>query len=115
MKLKKEDITFGCLKCGECCRVDGYVYLKWGEGRKIAGYLQISYAEFKKKYTRFLLMQGRVIETDADGCAFLIDGRCIIYPVRPSQCVTFPYWKHVLESDEELKHIQGYCKGVKKK
>jgi Fe-S-cluster containining protein len=113
MKLHKEDIEFTCAKCGDCCRVDGYVYLKWGEAEKIAEYLAVPAAEFKKKYTRFLFLFGRVIETDADGCVFLTDGRCIIYPARPSQCVTFPYWNHIMKDKKEWDHISTYCRGAK--
>jgi Fe-S-cluster containining protein len=112
MKLKKEDIEFTCIKCGECCRVDGYVYLKRGETEKMARYLEIPVKEFRKKYTRLLFLLGRVIETDAQGCAFLIDGRCIIYPARPSQCVTFPYWKRIMNDSKEWKYISAYCPGA---
>ena len=113
LRLRKDDILFTCAKCGSCCRVDGYVYLKRGDAERIAEYLAIPLKEFKKKYTKFLFLLGRVIETDADGCAFLVDGRCIVYPARPVQCVTFPYWDHIMADKREWEYISGYCPGAK--
>ncbi|MEI7542839.1 MAG: YkgJ family cysteine cluster protein [bacterium] len=113
MKLKKEDIDFTCQKCGDCCRVDGYVFLKNDEAKAIIDYLEISKADFKKKFTDWFLFLGTVLKLDAEGCCFLIDGRCIIYPVRPLQCKTFPYWNRVLKSQKDWEYITTYCRGAK--
>jgi hypothetical protein len=114
MKLKKEDIMFVCEKCGECCRVDGFVYLKGGEEKKIADYLAVSLPEFRKKFTDHFFLLGTVIKLDPEGCCFLVDGRCIIYPARPGQCSTFPWWTRVLSSRKEWDHISTYCPAARK-
>jgi Fe-S-cluster containining protein len=114
MKLKKEDITFTCEKCGQCCRVDGFVYLKKEDEKKMAAYLDLSLGEFRKKFTDFLFLLGRVIKLDPDGCCFLVDGKCIIYKARPEQCRIYPWWPRALSSKKEWDHISTYCPGAKK-
>lgn len=43
-------------------------------------------------------------------CVFLDGNQCSIYPVRPLQCRTFPFWDHFkTEIDQLLKE----CPGVK--
>ena len=113
MKLKKENIDFTCQKCGDCCRVDGYVFLTKKDSAAIMEYLEVDKKEFKRKFTDWFLFLGRVLKLDAEGCCFLIDGRCIIYPVRPIQCRTFPYWDRVLKSEKEWEYISTYCRGAK--
>ena len=87
--------SFLCRKCGNCCKVPGYVRISEAETDKIAGYLEMSSREFNEKYT-FLTQDRRSLslrEKDNGSCIFLSDstGECIINPVKPEQCVNFPF------------------------
>jgi Fe-S-cluster containining protein len=113
MKLKKENIEFTCTKCGDCCRAEGYVYLKRGEIEAIADYLFKPAKEVRKIFTEWLLFKGRVFKQDPEGCVFLVDGRCSIYPVRPHQCAEFPYWKQVMNDLQWWEYLKTYCPGVR--
>jgi uncharacterized protein len=113
MKLDKNKIEFTCEKCVECCRVDGYMYLKRGEPEKIAEYLSIPLKEFKKKFTRYKLFHGTLMKQEEDGCPFLARCLCVIYPARPAQCSEFPFWKHVLNDVGEWEYLKTFCPGVR--
>lgn len=104
---------FTCEKCGECCKVDGYVYLKKGEAEKIAQYIAIPVDEFKRKFTDWRMLQGRVLKQVGTECVFLVDRRCVVYPARPVQCSSFPYWKHVINDSDEWEHLKTFCPGVR--
>ena len=90
--MKKSGRAFACEKCGECCRADGYVYLKKGDARAAADYLGMKSRDFLKDFT-FKEGRFKVFEKIAGQCVFLIENRCIIYPARPEQCRDFPFWK----------------------
>ena len=51
----------------------------------------------------------------ANGDCTFLDGRtrrCSIYPVRPAQCRTWPFWNSNLESPEMWKRGQNVCPGM---
>jgi len=109
-RLKREDIDFTCEKCGACCRVEGYVFLEAGEAERLAGFLGMRLKEFKKQYTYWFFIFGRVLRTQSTGCPFLVNNRCSVYEARPKQCSSFPYWKRILNGGtKEWAHISGYC------
>ncbi len=91
-------VTHNCKKCGDCCRVDGYVFLGRGEEKRIMEYLAVCKKEFRKRFTDRFFLFGRVLKLDAEGCCFLVESRCVIYEVRPMQCRSFPYWPGVMRS-----------------
>jgi Fe-S-cluster containining protein len=112
-KKVKLAISFSCLCCGNCCRV-GFIYLRKGEAGKIAAHLNITEKDFKKKYTHWFLWQGRTMKWDDSGsCKFQKDNKCLIYPVRPSQCSSWPLWPRLINSRKELERVKEYCKGIK--
>ena len=38
--------------------------------------------------------------------------RCTIYPVRPKQCRTWPFWNSNLETPEDWREVQKGCPGA---
>jgi Fe-S-cluster containining protein len=105
-------IKFSCKKCGKCCAV-GFIYLKKGEAEKIASHLGMPAQQFKKQHTEWFLFLGRALKWGNSGaCFFLKNRQCSIYPVRPSQCSTWPYWKRLVASRKELERAKTYCKGL---
>jgi Fe-S-cluster containining protein len=52
------------------------------------------------------------IKEDEDGrCLFYQDG-CRIYPVRPFQCKTFPFWFDILRSPKKWAKVSKKCPGI---
>lgn len=45
-------------------------------------------------------------------CEFLEGKKCTIYPVRPTQCHTFPWWPHLVDSKESWQQAAACCEGI---
>lgn len=87
--------NFICLKCGECCRWEGYVRLTEDETSKIAEYMGMDLEGFTRKFTRLTSDRRSLslIEKEEDGsCIFLApdSNYCMINDVKPQQCSDFP-------------------------
>jgi Fe-S-cluster containining protein len=110
-------VRFSCQGCGQCCRsLDGEeacVYLDGDDIRGMAAHLRIAEREFKALYTtqRHDLVVIRDPEKD---CVFLRDGKCLVYPVRPAQCRTWPFWKIALVKKNWDEKVVPGCRGVGK-
>lgn len=131
-----EGLSFECTQCGNCCTGGpGYVWVSEAEVGRLAEYLKMPVGEVLKKYCRKL--QGRVslkesktpeglydcvfltssesVETLADGSTRTKKKRgCAIYPVRPLQCRTWPFWDGLLASPEGWARAKKMCPGMDK-
>ena len=48
-----------------------------------------------------------------EACAFLDEAnRCRIYPVRPKQCATWPFWEENLERSNWEGPVKACCPGI---
>jgi hypothetical protein len=111
----REGLRFQCRRCGACCTGDpGYVYFKRGEAEAIAAFTGLGVKEFRARYTR--KDRGRAsLREESDGrCVFFEEGGCRIYPVRPVQCRTFPFWRWNTASQENWNIVAGECPGLGK-
>ena len=110
-----DGLQFTCVEnCGGCCTNHddyAYVYLDRPTERRIARHLKLDLATFRKRFTE--LDDGtRVVRMDAPDCPFLDGKRCSIYPVRPLQCRTFPFWEENLSSPQRWKKLAAFCPGI---
>jgi uncharacterized protein len=110
----KKGLRFQCTGCGQCCTKEpGYVWLSADEIHAIAAHLHISKEEFIRRYTRSVFGRISLLENKITfDCVFLKDKKCQIYPVRPQQCRTFPWWKENLESPAAWKETALRCEGI---
>jgi Fe-S-cluster containining protein len=125
-----DGLKFTCTQCGNCCTGGpGYVWLTREEIVRLAEHLEITPQETVEKYCRkingrFSLKERRTAEGNYD-CIFLKDvdpqpgdpqaGRrraCSIYPVRPLQCRTWPFWKENISSPKQWEHSSRRCPGM---
>ena len=109
-----QGLRFSCQQCHHCCRgtQPGWVYPSRKEIQRMAGWLQLTAAEFRRRYL-VRDPNGEVslrIRPNGD-CAFWNQG-CTIYPVRPRQCRTFPFWSENLESREAWAAVEKICQGA---
>ena len=102
----KEGLHFKCQGCGQCCTgCPGYVWVNERGIAKIAKFLNISIEEFSKNYLRLVKGYYSLKELpETYSCIFLKGKKCSIYPVRPVQCSTFPWWPHNLKNEEEWRN-----------
>jgi uncharacterized protein len=125
-----DGLKFECTQCGNCCTGGpGYVWITRKEIRAVAEYLKMSVEEVLEKYCRWIgkrisLKERRNLQGQYD-CIFLTaappeekDGVtqerrvCAVYPVRPKQCTTWPFWKEALASESAWNHAETRCPGI---
>jgi len=109
-----EGLRFKCTQCGKCCTgAPGYAWVTEKEIQCIAKHLHLSPNEFGRKYLRRVGERWALLENSKNyDCVFLIENRCSIYEVRPTQCRAFPWWPENLSSPEAWENLKPYCEGV---
>src|SRR5262249_27242391 len=96
MSWYKNGLKFECTKCGHCCTgAPGYVWVKISDLYRIAEFLGIRVRDFARQYVRRVDVRMSLIELPNGSCIFYDNG-CKIYPVRPLQCRTFPFWPEIV-------------------
>lgn len=86
--------SFKCRRCGNCCRIEGFVRLTEANVGEIASYLHLTEADFIERYTDLAADRQSLVLKDGRGNACIMldgSGGCSIYPVRPRMCRTFPH------------------------
>ncbi len=112
----KKGLSFRCTECGKCCTGSpGYVWVEPEEMQEMAAYLQISLQEFHDRYVRKIGERFSLKELKFRGydCVFLKDKKCSVYPCRPRQCRTYPFWPSVLRSEETWRRESLACEGIR--
>ncbi|HLU39643.1 MAG TPA: YkgJ family cysteine cluster protein [Planctomycetota bacterium] len=104
---------FACQRSGNCCAVPGgVVRVDDGDVEAIARHLGMTPAAVRSRFVD----GDRLRDGLGSRCVFLEDGRggsrCTIYPVRPEQCRTWPFWPQLLESEELLRAAVRRCPGI---
>lgn len=116
MDYRRTTLRFECTRCGACCRGgdNHYIAIRRQELEVIAAHLGITGSWFRRHYTEPLARHYYSIRFSADGNCMLLDeqGQCRVYPVRPVQCQTYPYWPEILHSEKTWRAEQKLCEGI---
>jgi hypothetical protein len=108
-----DGLRFSCLLCGDCCRGEpGFVWISREQMDVVAKHLNLPLEKFKEQYTRKVGDRHSLIELANGDCVFWSGNGCTIYPVRPVQCRTFPFWPEYLRSRHTWSRVQMRCPGV---
>src|SRR3954454_20260637 len=126
-----DGLKFTCQQCGNCCTGGpGYVWISDEEIQRLAEYLKLSQQETIEKYCRRIngrLSLKEVRRGPLYDCVFLTEQKvepgngdrvvqpkrgCSIYPVRPLQCRTWPFWDGNLASASAWKRAGKGCHGI---
>jgi Fe-S-cluster containining protein len=109
-------LRFQCQRCGNCCRNHGdytFVSLTEVELAQIPAFLGLSLPEFLARYTETEPGYLPTLRMDRPACPFLAsDQTCAIYPVRPMQCRTWPFWTENLRRETWEGPVTGCCPGI---
>ena len=112
-------LHFECAQCGGCCSGPGggYIWVTRPEIEIIADFLKISPGQLREKYLKRVGLRTTIIEDrPTKDCVFLQDsaGRkiCKVYPVRPSQCRSWPFWPNNLSSAGAWNKAAQKCPGI---
>ncbi|MFQ5425113.1 MAG: YkgJ family cysteine cluster protein [Phycisphaerae bacterium] len=110
-------LHFACTQCGNCCSgPPGYVWLRKGEIEKIAAFVGrpgkgLSDDQLRRVGPRYSLTE----RPNGDCCFLNHEGGkriCGIYPVRPLQCRTWPFWSSNLSSPAAWSAASLTCPGI---
>lgn len=119
MSIKEiQNLCFSCLRCGACCSGEpGVVLFSSSELKKMCQFLNLSKEEFLKKYTHLTFYEEKKVSSlkekpNGDCIFFSLKKGCEIYPVRPLQCKSYPFWSRILKSSFAWKSEGNYCPGI---
>ena len=84
------------------------------EVRALAALHELSVREFRRRYTFVDEYGWTQLLFSGPDCVFLDpDTRaCRVYPARPVQCSTFPFWRSLVEDGEWTEEARRICEGV---
>lgn len=109
-----DGLRFSCTGCGGCCTgTPGYIWISLDEIVAMADYLKMTTAEFSRRYLRRVGDKYSLTEIRPNyDCVFLDGKRCKVYPVRPTQCRTFPFWPECVKTPEAWEATARHCEGI---
>jgi Fe-S-cluster containining protein len=106
-------LRFSCTRCGKCCTGEpGFVWVTDEEIDAIAKYRNEPVWELIQLYTRRSKGRRTLREKANGDCIFFESSEgCTIYPVRPPQCRTWPFWESNLATPEDWERTESICPG----
>ena len=128
-----DGLQFTCTQCGNCCTgAPGFVWISQEEIGRLANHLQLSIDEVTARYCRTVWGRISLIEHRNErgehDCIFLKEERterkegdqtlvqtkrsCTVYPVRPLQCRTWPFWDSNLSDPAIWNNAAERCHGM---
>jgi Fe-S-cluster containining protein len=109
----RDGLRFECTRCGACCTgAPGYVWVTPEEVARLAEFLGESVEEFGRKSLRRVGSRYSLIEKAGGDCIFWSrESGCTVYPARPVQCRTWPFWPDNLEAPDDWERTQRACPG----
>lgn len=108
-------LRFTCTRCGACCTgVPGYVWVTEEELERIAEYIGLDVAETRRRFTRTIRRRRTLTEQPNGDCVFYDreTRACTIYPVRPVQCQTWPFWPNNVSTPQAWAETCQTCPGA---
>ncbi len=114
-----QGLRFTCQRCSQCCRFSpGYVFLSEKDLRRLAEHRGMRPSCFTEKYCREIDIGGfrrlSLQEKSNYDCIFWENGGCTVYPVRPFQCRSFPFWSSFVASRQTWEEAGKDCPGIGK-
>ena len=111
----RDGLRFACTRCGNCCGgAPGSVRVSDAEIEALALRTSLRPEEFRAVYTRRLRGGDVSLRERSDGTCILYSAErgCTVYPDRPRQCRTWPFWRSVLRSPERWAEEAQDCPGI---
>ncbi|MFO0964392.1 MAG: YkgJ family cysteine cluster protein [Gemmataceae bacterium] len=109
----RDGLRFDCTRCGKCCTGEpGFVWVDDEEIAALATFLNEPTEEVRSLYTRRIAQKRSLREKNRGDCVFWHATQgCTIYPVRPRQCRTWPFWESNIATLEDWERTQRICPG----
>lgn len=109
----RDGLSFTCTRCGSCCTgAPGFVWVDAEEVARLAEFRGESVDEFSRKFVRRVGQRFSLKEKPGGDCIFWAkDSGCTVYPARPVQCQTWPFWPENVATPEAWEHVTEICPG----
>ena len=109
----QDGLAFTCTRCGACCTgAPGHVWVNEDEIARIAEYRGETIEQFSMRFLRQVGNRLSLIEKPGGDCIFWAkDQGCTVYPARPAQCRTWPFWPENIETPEAWEGVTQVCPG----
>jgi hypothetical protein len=109
----REGLSFACTRCGHCCTgAPGYVWVNAEEIDRIAAYRGETLEQFSKRFVRRVGARHSLVERPGGDCIFWSsDEGCTVYPARPAQCQTWPFWPENIADRAAWEQVCRTCPG----
>ncbi len=110
----RDGLRFQCTRCGNCCTgPPGVVWVNDEEIEAIAAHRGELPAHVYTVYTRPFDRDRSLREKPNGDCIFYDRAQgCTIYPVRPRQCRTWPFWDSNVRTEEAWQRTRKTCPGA---
>ncbi|MFO0956868.1 MAG: YkgJ family cysteine cluster protein [Isosphaeraceae bacterium] len=110
----RDGLQFACTRCGDCCTgAPGFVWVSAEEIGALAGHLGLTIDEFGRRFLRRVGDRISLIERPNGDCTFWDARRgCTVYPSRPVQCRTWPFWSENLATPQDWEETRSRCPGA---
>jgi Fe-S-cluster containining protein len=110
----QDGLRFECTRCGKCCSgFPGFVWVSEDEVKEIALFRNEPVEEVLGLYTRLINGKRTLRDKSNDDCIFYDPAAgCTIYPVRPRQCRTWPFWESNVDSPQAWERTAAVCPGA---
>lgn len=113
----QDGLKFTCTQCGNCCSgAPGYVWVTKEDRQNIAAFLGRPDKPLEDRHVRRVGLRHSLTERPGGDCIFLKteNGKriCGIYPVRPKQCRTWPFWSSNLKTPDAWESAASGCPGM---
>jgi Fe-S-cluster containining protein len=109
----RDGLRFRCTRCGNCCTGEpGHVWVNPEELAAIAEHRSEPVEEVIARFTREDHRERTLREKTNGDCIFFDRAvGCTIYPVRPRQCRTWPFWESNVATPEDWERTCQVCPG----
>jgi Fe-S-cluster containining protein len=128
-----DGLRFTCSQCGNCCTGGpGFVWASDQEVARLAQHLALSVDETLRRYCRkvggrvsfnenrnargeydcVFLKEERIEQRQGDELVVHVRRSCTVYPVRPLQCRTWPFWESNLSNEAIWAASSQRCHGM---
>jgi Fe-S-cluster containining protein len=109
----RDGLRFRCTRCGNCCTGEpGHV---WVNAEELAAIAEHRGEPVEKVIARFTREdhRGRTLREKTNGDCIFFERAvgCTIYPVRPRQCRTWPFWESNVATPEDWERTCQVCPG----
>jgi uncharacterized protein len=109
----QDGLRFRCTRCGNCCTgPPGFVWVNEDEVAAIAEFRGEEKDQTEVLFTRLEDRRRSLKEKPNGDCIFYDrEAGCTIYPVRPRQCRTWPFWESNVVTPEAWQQTCQICPG----